>query len=57
MLNLNRNGSNPPGYYCAKAGGNPDNGYTSYDNFGGSFLTSFRLVALDAWNRNFYLVS
>ena len=34
---------------------NPDYGYTSFDNFYMAFLTSFRLVALDAWNRLYYL--
>ena len=37
-----------PAYYL-------DYGYTSFDNFYMAFLTSFRLVALDAWNRLYYL--
>ena len=42
---------------CVQTGENPDYSYTSFDNFEFSFLNAFRLVTLDAWNRNFYLVS
>lgn len=47
----------PPGYMCKQTGENPDYSYTSFDNFEFAFLNAFRLVTLDAWNRNFYLVS
>jgi len=46
----------PRGYECVSAGPNPDYGYTTYDHFFLAFLTSFRLVALDAWGRLYYLV-
>ena len=42
-------------YVCKETLKNPDYGYTSFDNFHMAFLTSFRLVALDAWNRLYYL--
>ena len=42
-------------YICEETKRNPDYGYTSFDNFHMAFLTSFRLVALDAWNRLYYL--
>ena len=42
-------------YKCKETKSNPDYGYTSFDNFYMAFLTSFRLVALDAWNRLYYL--
>nr|CAB3265895.1 sodium channel protein type 4 subunit alpha B-like [Phallusia mammillata] len=45
----------PMGYKCMMAGDNPDFGYTSFDHFFLAFLTSFRLVALDAWGRLYYL--
>ena len=46
----------PIGYECDVGGGNPDYNYTSFDNFPLALLSSFRLVALDAWNRLYYLV-
>ena len=42
-------------FKCEETYKNPDYGYTSFDNFHMAFLTSFRLVALDAWNRLYYL--
>ncbi|XP_076808311.1 sodium channel protein type 3 subunit alpha-like isoform X3 [Clavelina lepadiformis] len=45
----------PLGYKCMEAGSNPDYDYTSFDHFFVAFLTSFRLVTLDAWNRLYYL--
>ena len=42
-------------FVCEETIRNPDYGYTSFDNFHMAFLTSFRLVALDAWNRLYYL--
>lgn len=38
-------------YDCIETGENPDFGYTNFDNFYWAFLTSFRLIALDAWSR------
>ncbi|XP_056610320.1 sodium channel, voltage-gated, type I-like, alpha [Triplophysa dalaica] len=42
-------GKCPPGYYCIKAGRNPDYGYTSFDSFGWAFLSLFRLMTQDYW--------
>ncbi|XP_054887668.1 sodium channel, voltage-gated, type I-like, alpha isoform X2 [Poeciliopsis prolifica] len=42
-------GQCPEGYMCLKAGGNPDYGYTSFDNFGWAFLSLFRLMTQDYW--------
>ncbi|XP_043857801.1 sodium channel protein type 10 subunit alpha-like [Dromiciops gliroides] len=44
-------GSCPKGYFCQKIGGNPDFNYTSFDNFGWSFLSLFRLMTQDYWER------
>ncbi|KAH1177717.1 hypothetical protein KIL84_011419 [Mauremys mutica] len=44
-------GSCPPQYVCLKVGGNPDFGYTSFDTFGWAFLSSFRLMTQDYWER------
>ncbi|XP_034352035.1 sodium channel protein type 7 subunit alpha isoform X1 [Arvicanthis niloticus] len=40
-------GQCPEGYVCVKAGTNPDNGFTSFDNFGWALLAMFRLVTQD----------
>ncbi|XP_045043336.2 sodium channel protein type 7 subunit alpha isoform X3 [Desmodus rotundus] len=37
----------PEGYICVKAGKNPDNGYTNFDNFGWALLALFRLMTQD----------
>ncbi|XP_015421265.1 PREDICTED: sodium channel protein type 7 subunit alpha [Myotis davidii] len=37
----------PEGYACIKAGMNPDNGYTNFDNFGWALLALFRLMTQD----------
>ncbi|XP_066090015.1 sodium channel protein type 7 subunit alpha [Saccopteryx bilineata] len=37
----------PEGYVCIKAGGNPDNGYTNFDNFLWAFLALCRLMTQD----------
>ncbi|XP_061443234.1 sodium channel protein type 5 subunit alpha-like [Rhineura floridana] len=39
------------GYFCRKHGGNPDYGYTSFDHFGWAFLSLFRLMTQDSWER------
>ncbi|XP_057611172.1 sodium channel protein type 7 subunit alpha [Chionomys nivalis] len=40
-------GQCPEGYVCVKEGTNPDNGYTSFDNFGWALLALFRLMTQD----------
>ncbi|XP_042327835.1 sodium channel protein type 5 subunit alpha-like [Sceloporus undulatus] len=44
-------GSCPKGYRCLRAGENPDHGYTSFDTFGWAFLSLFRLMTQDYWER------
>ncbi|XP_063070137.1 sodium channel, voltage-gated, type I-like, alpha [Engraulis encrasicolus] len=44
-------GQCPEGYLCYKAGENPDYGYTSFDTFGWAFLSLFRLMTQDYWER------
>nr|XP_025039134.1 sodium channel protein type 5 subunit alpha-like isoform X2 [Pelodiscus sinensis] len=44
-------GSCPDKYVCLKVGENPDNGYTSFDTFGWAFLSLFRLMTQDYWER------
>ncbi|KAL2307164.1 hypothetical protein Nmel_000112, partial [Mimus melanotis] len=41
----------PENYTCEKIGNNPDFGYTSFDHFGWAFLSVFRLMTQDAWER------
>ncbi|XP_039378627.1 sodium channel protein type 5 subunit alpha-like isoform X3 [Mauremys reevesii] len=41
----------PENYSCQKIGDNPDFGYTSFDNFGWAFLSVFRLMTQDNWER------
>ncbi|XP_029813807.1 sodium channel protein type 5 subunit alpha-like [Manacus vitellinus] len=41
----------PENYTCQKIGQNPDFGYTSFDHFGWAFLSVFRLMTLDSWER------
>ncbi|XP_025030329.1 sodium channel protein type 5 subunit alpha-like [Python bivittatus] len=52
---LCRNGSDggscPPKYVCLKVGENPDFGFTSFDTFGWAFLSLFRLMTQDYWER------
>ncbi|XP_016020920.2 sodium channel protein type 7 subunit alpha isoform X1 [Rousettus aegyptiacus] len=40
-------GQCPEGYVCVKAGTNPDDGYTNFDNFGWALLALFRLMTQD----------
>ncbi|TSM68849.1 Sodium channel protein type 2 subunit alpha [Bagarius yarrelli] len=42
-------GQCPDGYFCQKAGSNPNYGFTSYDSFGWAFLSLFRLMTQDYW--------
>ncbi|XP_075778956.1 sodium channel protein type 5 subunit alpha-like isoform X5 [Pelodiscus sinensis] len=44
-------GSCPDKYICLKVGENPDYGYTSFDTFGWAFLSLFRLMTQDFWER------
>ncbi|XP_054846869.1 sodium channel protein type 5 subunit alpha isoform X1 [Eublepharis macularius] len=44
-------GTCPKGYGCYKAGDNPDYGFTSFDTFGWAFLSLFRLMTQDCWER------
>ncbi|XP_071000312.1 sodium channel protein type 2 subunit alpha-like isoform X1 [Oncorhynchus clarkii lewisi] len=39
----------PEGFWCIKAGRNPDYGYTSFDTFSWAFLSLFRLMTQDYW--------
>uniref|UniRef100_A0A3B4F3G7 Sodium channel protein n=1 Tax=Pundamilia nyererei TaxID=303518 RepID=A0A3B4F3G7_9CICH len=41
----------PEGYMCYNVGNNPDNGYTSFDTFGWAFLSLFRLMTQDCWEK------
>ncbi|XP_030915597.1 sodium channel protein type 5 subunit alpha [Geospiza fortis] len=41
----------PENYTCEKIGKNPDFGYTSFDHFGWAFLSVFRLMTQDFWER------
>ncbi|NWS56290.1 SCN5A protein, partial [Chunga burmeisteri] len=41
----------PPDYICLKIGPNPDYGFTSFDTFGWAFLSLFRLMTQDYWER------
>ncbi|NXN52879.1 SCN5A protein, partial [Rynchops niger] len=44
-------GTCPPDYVCLRAGPNPDYGFTSFDTFGWAFLSLFRLMTQDYWER------
>ncbi|XP_054846939.1 sodium channel protein type 5 subunit alpha-like [Eublepharis macularius] len=44
-------GSCPATYVCLKVGDNPDEGFTSFDAFGSAFLSLFRLMTQDYWER------
>ncbi|KAF1660148.1 Sodium channel protein type 5 subunit alpha, partial [Aptenodytes patagonicus] len=41
----------PPDYMCLKIGPNPDYDFTSFDTFGWAFLSLFRLMTQDYWER------
>uniref|UniRef100_A0A8C5IIH4 Sodium channel protein n=1 Tax=Junco hyemalis TaxID=40217 RepID=A0A8C5IIH4_JUNHY len=41
----------PENYTCERIGKNPDFGYTSFDHFGWAFLSVFRLMTQDNWER------
>ncbi|NXH19572.1 SCN5A protein, partial [Bucco capensis] len=44
-------GTCPQGYICLKIGSNPDYGFTSFDTFGWAFLSLFRMMTQDYWER------
>ncbi|KAJ7322135.1 hypothetical protein JRQ81_018422 [Phrynocephalus forsythii] len=44
-------GSCPLKYVCLKVGDNPDYNFTSFDTFGWAFLSLFRLMTQDYWER------
>ncbi|XP_026220907.1 sodium channel protein type 4 subunit alpha B-like isoform X2 [Anabas testudineus] len=54
------NGSNagvcPEGYSCLKVGANPNYGFTSFDSFGWSLLSLFRLMTHDYWENLLQMV-
>nr|prf voltage-gated Na channel [Rattus norvegicus] len=41
----------PGGYVCLKTPDNPDFNYTSFDSFAWAFLSLFRLMTQDSWER------
>ncbi|XP_033624023.1 sodium channel protein type 10 subunit alpha isoform X2 [Fukomys damarensis] len=41
----------PDGYICLKTCDNPDFNYTSFDSFAWAFLSLFRLMTQDSWER------
>nr|XP_036870220.1 sodium channel protein type 10 subunit alpha isoform X1 [Manis javanica] len=41
----------PTGYLCLKTSDNPDFNYTSFDSFAWAFLSLFRLMTQDSWER------
>ncbi|NXN96399.1 SCN5A protein, partial [Rhinopomastus cyanomelas] len=44
-------GTCPEDYICLRVGPNPDYGFTSFDTFGWAFLSLFRLMTQDCWER------
>lgn len=47
----------PPDYVCLQGfGRNPNYGYTSFDTFGWSFLSAFRLMTQDFWEELYQAV-
>ncbi|XP_066996031.2 sodium channel protein 60E-like [Anabrus simplex] len=46
----------PPGYFCVQVGENPNHGYTNFDNFLWSMLTTFQLITLDYWENVYNMV-
>ncbi|XP_064364133.1 sodium channel protein type 5 subunit alpha-like [Dromaius novaehollandiae] len=51
LLCSNRSEECPENYSCRMIGNNPDFGYTSFDHFGWAFLSLFRLMTQDYWER------
>ncbi|KAG5893248.1 hypothetical protein JTB14_013408 [Gonioctena quinquepunctata] len=46
----------PLTHTCLCTGGNPNHGYTSFDNFLWSMLTTFQLITLDYWENVYNMV-
>lgn len=46
----------PLGYMCICVGDNPNHGYTNFDNFMWSMLTTFQLITLDYWENVYNMV-
>ncbi|XP_063241050.1 sodium channel protein 60E-like [Bacillus rossius redtenbacheri] len=46
----------PQGFFCVQVGENPNHGYTSFDNFLWSMLTTFQLITLDYWENVYNMV-
>lgn len=47
----------PEGFMCIRGGKTPNYGYTNYDAFGWSLLSSFRLLTQEYWENLMQLVS
>jgi Ion transport protein len=47
----------PVNYTCLCIGNNPNHGYTNFDNFMWSMLTTFQLITLDYWENVYNMVS
>jgi len=47
----------PTGFTCLCIGNNPNHGYTNFDNFMWSMLTTFQLITLDYWENVYNMVS
>lgn len=45
------------GYTCLRIGNNPNHGYTNFDNFMWSMLTTFQLITLDYWENVYNMVN
>ncbi|XP_069701010.1 sodium channel protein 60E-like isoform X2 [Periplaneta americana] len=46
----------PVEFFCLQVGENPNHGYTSFDNFLWSMLTTFQLITLDYWENVYNMV-
>jgi voltage-gated cation channel len=46
----------PPTHTCLRVGDNPNHGYTNFDNFMWSMLTTFQLITLDYWENVYNMV-
>ncbi|BES91366.1 Sodium channel [Nesidiocoris tenuis] len=46
----------PIGFVCIRVGENPNHGFTSFDNFLWSMLTTFQLITLDYWENVYNMV-
>lgn len=44
-------------FTCLRIGENPNHGYTNFDNFMWSMLTTFQLITLDYWENVYNMVS